>query len=54
MGVPLITKIDLATSPLLAIILLYLAILRSGAQSVIMNRNARRSDDSDKYKGVGQ
>ena len=39
---------------LLAIMLLYLAILYSGAQSVTAERNTRRSDGSDKYKGVRQ
>ena len=37
-----------------AIILLYPAILRSGAQSVTADRNTYYSDDSDKYKGVRQ
>ena len=34
-----------------AITLLYLAVLCSGAQNVIVNRNVRRSDYSNKYKG---
>ena len=40
--------------PLLVIILLYLVVLQSGAQSVIADRDTRRSDGSDKYKEVGQ
>ena len=35
-----------------AITLFDLAVLQSGAQSVIINRDARRSDGLDKYKGV--
>ena len=37
-----------------SLVMLYLVILRSGAQSVIADRDTRRSDGSDKYKGVGQ
>ena len=35
-----------------AIILSYLAVLRSGAQSVTADRDTRRSNNSGKYKGV--
>ena len=38
--------------PSLTILLLYLAILRSGAQSVIVNRNTWCSNGKDKYKEV--
>ena len=37
---------------LLAIIISYLATLSSGAQSIIADRDARRSDCTDKRKGV--
>ena len=33
-------------------LLLNLAVLGSGAQSVIVNKNTRRSNSSDKYKEV--
>ena len=36
------------------ILLLYLVILCSGAQSVTADRDTRRSDGSNKYKGVRQ
>ena len=38
----------------LAMLLLYPAILCSGAQSVTADRDVRRSDGSDKYEGVRQ
>ena len=47
-------KIDLATFFLLVIVLLYLVILSTGAQSVTADKNARRSNASDKYKRVRQ
>ena len=37
---------------LLAIILLYLAVLQRGAQSVIADRNTCYSNSLDEYKGV--
>ena len=37
-----------------AILLLNLVILGTGAQSVTVNRDARRSDGSNKYEGVRQ
>ena len=37
-----------------AIMLLYLATLRSGAQSVTVDRDTQRSDSTDKCKGVRQ
>ena len=40
------------TLPSPAILLLNLVILGTGAQSVIMNRDIRRSDDLNKYEGV--
>ena len=36
----------------LAIMLLYLAVLSTGAQSVTADRNIRYSDGLDEYKGV--
>ena len=36
------------------IVLLYLVALGTGAQSVTTDRDARRSDGSNKYKGVRQ
>ena len=36
----------------LIIILLYLAVLRSGAQSIIADRDTRHSNSLDEYKGV--
>ena len=41
-------------SSLSTMILLYLAVLRSGAQSVTVYRDIRYSNVSDKYKGVRQ
>ena len=52
MGTPLSLIIAGIGVPLLAIILLYPAILRSGAQSVTVDRDTRRSNNSNKYKGV--
>ena len=37
-----------------AMLLLNLVVLGTGAQSVIMNRDIRRSDNSNKYEGVRQ
>ena len=54
MGTPSFTIIGMGFSPLLAITLLYLAILGTGAQSVTANRDTWRSDGSDEYKGVQQ
>ena len=34
-----------------AILLLYLAVLGTGAQSITANRDTRRSDGSNEYKG---
>ena len=54
MGTPLLlATMGTGFSPS-AIVLLYPVVLRRGAQSVIADRDARRSDGSDKYKGVGQ
>ena len=36
------------------IIILYLTTLRSGAQSITADRNTRRSNGTDKRKGVRQ
>ena len=41
-----------AACSLLVMVLLYSAILYSGAQSVTADRDARRSDGLNKYKGV--
>ena len=53
MGTPPSTILGLGFS-FLFIILLHPAILPSGAQSVIANRNTRYSNGSDEYKGVQQ
>ena len=45
---PIITGVGFFS---LAIALLYLAILRSGAQSITADRNTWCSNSSDKYKG---
>ena len=39
---------------LLAIVLLYLVILKSGAQSIIADRDTQHSNSLDEYKGVWQ
>ena len=52
MGTPpslIITGIGFSS---LVIILSYLVILRNDAQSVTADRDTRRSNGSDKYKGV--
>ena len=38
----------------LAMVLLYLAVLCSGAQSIIVDRDTRRSNSSNQYKEVEQ
>ena len=53
-GPPPTTKISLEISSSSAIILLYLVILGTGAQSVTANRNTRYSNSLDEYKGVQQ
>ena len=37
-----------------AIMLLYLIILSTGAQSITVDRDARRSDGPDEYEGIKQ
>ena len=49
----LFAAIGVAFFPLV-IMLLYLVVLRSGAQSVTADRDTRYSNNSDKYKGVRQ
>ena len=44
--------IFLSTMFLLIIVLLYLATLCSGTQSIMADRDTRRSDGTDKRKGV--
>ena len=51
MGVPLLFIIGVGPSSS-AILLLYPAVLRSGAQIIIINRDSQYSYGSDKYKGV--
>ena len=51
-GAPSSFKVSLGTFFLLAIALLYLIIPGIGAQSVIINKNTRRSNHLDKDKGV--
>ena len=48
---PVIAGVEFSSS---AIILLYPAVLRSGAQSVTADRNTRRNNGSNQYKGVRQ
>ena len=50
-SLPILTGVGFSS---LVIILSYLAILCSGAQSVTADRNTRYSDSSNKYKGVRQ
>ena len=54
MGTILSFFLLVARPPLSDILLLNPAVLGRGAQSVIVNRNTRRSDDIKKYKGVQQ
>ena len=51
-GTPLLLIIAGVVIPSSAIVLLCPAIFWDGAQSVTADRDARRSDGSDKYKGV--
>ena len=50
MGTPLLLITAAVKILFLAIILIYLAVLRSGAQSIIINRDTRYNNGSDKYK----
>ena len=54
MGAPLSIIIIMGFSSSSAIILLYLAVLGTGAQNITVNRDTRRSNYLDKYKGVRQ
>ena len=54
MGVISSSPLSVARPPQSDIILSNPAVLGSGAQSVTVNRDARRSNGSDKYKGVRQ
>ena len=54
MGTPLLPIIANAGFSSFTILVLYPAVLRSGAQNIITNRDIRRSNSLDKYKGVGQ
>ena len=51
-GTPPFITMGPGFSFLSAIMLSYLAILGTGAQSVTVNRNTWHSDTSDEYKGV--
>ena len=52
MGIPLLLIIAAAGVLSLIIILLYLAILWEGTQSIIANRNTYYSNGSNKYKEI--
>ena len=52
MEVPLAIIKVAGYSSFLAITLLYLTVLGTGTQSVTADRNTRRSNCSNKYKGV--
>ena len=55
MGTILLLVIMGSDSPPSVMMLSYLVVLGSGAQSVTADRDTRRSkNSSDKYKGVGQ
>ena len=54
MGTPLSFDTVAVCVSSLTIILLYPAVLRSGAQSIIIIRDIRCSNGSNKYKEVGQ
>ena len=53
-GPTLLASVAEVGFPPLTILILNLAVLSSGAQNIIINRNTRRSNGSQKYKGVRQ
>ena len=50
MGTPLLLITAAVKILFLAIMLIYLAVLRSGAQSIIINRNTRYNNGSDNIR----